>query len=132
VTGVYGISFAIVAANAALAELWLAASGASRPWAAAGALATALGAVGLCLGYDALRIEPEADGPPQRVAVVQANVDLDEQTLADYLQLTREVLTPNVPRSSSGRRVDRPSSSRTSRATARRSRASSDPRTWSS
>jgi apolipoprotein N-acyltransferase len=97
VTGVYGISFAIVAANAALAELWLAAIGASRPWAAAGALATALGAVGLCLGYDALRAEPEADGPPQRVAVVQANVDLDEQTLADYLQLTREVLTPKRP-----------------------------------
>ena len=105
VTGVYGISFAVAAANAALAEVWLASRGDARPAAAAGALATALAAVLLCLGYEAMRDDPEAEGPPQRVAVAQANLDLGTQwrqelygrNLTEHLQLTHEVLTPKRP-----------------------------------
>jgi apolipoprotein N-acyltransferase len=105
VTGVYGLSFAVAAVNAALAEAWLAALGSARLGGAAGSLVTALAAVGLCLGYDALREEPEAEGPPQVVAVAQANLDLGTQwrqelygkNLTEHLQLTQGALTPVRP-----------------------------------
>jgi apolipoprotein N-acyltransferase len=100
VTGVYGVSFAVAAVNAALAEAWLAWRGWARPMAAAGALATALAAVGLCLGYDALRDESEAERPPQRVAVAQANLRPDEpaeKTLAEHVALGQEALAPRRP-----------------------------------
>jgi apolipoprotein N-acyltransferase len=62
-------------------------------------------AVGLCLGYAAVRDEPEAEGPPQVVAVVQANLDLGAQwtkelygkNLVEHLVLTRDALTPIRP-----------------------------------
>lgn len=105
VTGVYGVSFAVAAVNAALAEVWLAAYGHARPVGAGLALATALGAVGLGLGYEALRDETEAEGPPQRVAIVQANLDLGTQwrqelygkNLTEHLALTHEALSPERP-----------------------------------
>jgi apolipoprotein N-acyltransferase len=104
-TGVYGVSFAVAAANAALAELWLAAGGHARYRAAGGALATALAVVGLCLVYGQLRGDPGTDRPPQRVAVAQANLDLGSQwrqelygkNLAEHLQLTHEALAPRRP-----------------------------------
>lgn len=105
VTGVYGVSFAVAAVNAALAEAWLAARGHPRWGAAAGALVTAFAAVGLCLGYDALRGETEAEGPPHRIAVAQANLDLGAQwrqelygkNLTEHLELTHATLKPNRP-----------------------------------
>ena len=105
VTGVYGLSFAVAAVNAALAEAWLARSGHARLGGAIGSLVTAGAAVGLCLGYGAVRDEPEAEGPPQVVAVAQANLDLGTQwrqdlygkNLAEHLELTHATLTPIRP-----------------------------------
>jgi apolipoprotein N-acyltransferase len=105
VTGVYGLSFAVAAVNAALAEAWLASSGYARLGGAIGSLVTGAAAVGLCLGYAAVRDEPEAEGPPQVVAVVQANLDLGAQwtkelygkNLVEHLVLTRDALTPIRP-----------------------------------
>jgi apolipoprotein N-acyltransferase len=105
VTGVYGLSFAVAAVNAALAEAWLASSGDARLGGAIGSLVTGAAAVGLCLGYAAVRDEPEAEGPPQVVAVVQANLDLGAQwtkelygkNLVEHLVLTRDALTPIRP-----------------------------------
>lgn len=105
VTGVYGVSFAVAAVNAALAEAWLAANGEARPAAAAGAGATALAVVALFLGYEALRPERPADRPPQRVAVAQANLDLGAQwrqelygrNLREHLELTHAALAPPRP-----------------------------------
>jgi apolipoprotein N-acyltransferase len=105
VTGVYGVSFAVAAVNAALAEVWLAARGASAARTAAAAAATAGFVVALALGYGALRGEPVAEGPPQRVAVAQANLDLGAQwreelygkNLDEYLRLTHEALRQGRP-----------------------------------
>ncbi len=95
-TGVYGVSFAVAAVNAALAELWLAAGGHTRRLAAGGALATALAVVGLCLGYEQLRGEPDSDRPPQRLALVQVNLDLGT-SLTEHLRLTHDALGPPRP-----------------------------------
>jgi apolipoprotein N-acyltransferase len=105
VTGVYGLSFAVAAANAALAEAWLVGTGHARLGGAIGSLVTAAAAIGLCVGYDALREEPEAEGPPQVVAVAQANLDLGAQwtkelygqNLAEHLALTQAALAPIRP-----------------------------------
>jgi apolipoprotein N-acyltransferase len=104
-TGVYGVSFAVAAVNAALAESWLAAGGHARYRAAGGAVATAFAVVLLCLAYPHLRGKPETDRPPQRIAVAQANLDLDsqwsedlyEKNLTEHLQLTHEALAPRRP-----------------------------------
>jgi apolipoprotein N-acyltransferase len=106
VTGVYGVSFALVAVNAALVEL-LVAEGERRHalagLVAAGALVLAL------LAYGQLRIAQESQelpgARPVEVAMVQGNLDLGSQwreefygrNLEVYLRLTHEVLQKSHP-----------------------------------
>jgi apolipoprotein N-acyltransferase len=102
-TGVYGISFVLVAVNAALADAWLAArrDGRLSP-AALAPLAAPLALVLLTLGYGAGRLRG-AVGPESSitVAAVQGNVDLGSQwnsafygqALDVYQRLSAEVLT---------------------------------------
>jgi len=110
VTGVYGIAFVLVAVNAALVELWIAAVRARR------ALGEALlgfgfaaGAALVVVGYGALRLAA-ADGAASAggttpIAVVQGNLDLGAQwrsefygrNLDAYLALTADVLAATKP-----------------------------------
>jgi apolipoprotein N-acyltransferase len=120
VTGVYGVSFALVAVNAALAELVLAVRDRDVPRRAALRGLAAAGAVAaVVLGYGIVRLAtmppsapagraPAAAGgaptraapPGVRVAVVQGNVDLGRhwrfelygENLRDYLRLTASAL----------------------------------------
>jgi apolipoprotein N-acyltransferase len=99
-TGIYGVSFVLVAANGALAELWLA-RGAAPAVRAGVVLAGALPALGAwAFGYAALRGAGEPAGPGVRVALVQADVDLGSryrpelygQNLDAYLGLTLDAI----------------------------------------
>src|SRR5262245_34681036 len=99
VTGIYGVSFVVVAANAALAELSRRRRVASAWWApaAAGALPACL-----ALGYGAhvLRAADDRALPGVTVAVVQADVDIGArfrpelygQNLDLYLGLTLQAI----------------------------------------
>jgi apolipoprotein N-acyltransferase len=97
VTGIYGVSFAVACANAALAELWLARRGRLRP-ALAGLALAALPALGaLAFGHAVLRAPaPGAGEPAVPIAIAQANLsvgtrwrsDLYGQHLDVYLALT--------------------------------------------
>jgi apolipoprotein N-acyltransferase len=100
VTGIYGVSFALVAVNAALAELWLRRAEAPRPRAAAvlgAGFAPALAS--LVFGALALR-EAAPGGPGVAAALVQADVDIGSryrselygQNLDAYLGLTVQAL----------------------------------------
>lgn len=107
-TGVYGIGFLLVAANAALAELGLLAIRGHRPPARvlAGLAATAA-AVALALGYGgwSLRDSSGRNTPATRVAIAQANLDLGSQwrqdlygrNLEDYLRLTIQAAQQGAP-----------------------------------
>jgi apolipoprotein N-acyltransferase len=105
--GVYGISFALVAANAGFAELGLALAsrGAPRRRALAGAVLGLLPGAGIALfGAAALRAAPPDGGASSAgavdVAVVQGHVSLGTrwrsefygQSLEPYLRGTREAL----------------------------------------
>jgi apolipoprotein N-acyltransferase len=106
-TGVYGVSFVLVAVNAALAELVL--RGKTPSWRAeapqlAAALLPALAAWGF--GWLALRGADRADsGAPLRVAVVQANLDSGgrfdpsfyARHLDEYLGLTLQAIEAGRP-----------------------------------
>jgi len=116
ITGVYGISFILIAVNAALGELWLAYGWQHEPatecrvltpqqaWRALG-LVTATLAV--CLSYGALRMHQLASAPAAatRVAVVQGNIDLGSQwrqefygrNLEEYMRLTLDTLRADPP-----------------------------------
>ena len=100
VTGIYGVSFALVAVNAALAELWLRAEEA-RPRSAgilAAGFAPALAS--LVFGALALREAGAPSGPGVAAALVQADVDIGSryrpelygQNLDAYLGLTLQAL----------------------------------------
>lgn len=103
-TGVYGISFALVIVNAALAEAWLAWRRDGRlQRAARGGLAVAFGVVALMVLYGRFRLATDtwsAAAAPMAVAAVQGNVDLGAQwtselygrTLDLYQRLTADVL----------------------------------------
>jgi apolipoprotein N-acyltransferase len=109
VAGVYGITFVLVSVNAALAELFLAATDTpARPRAAAGALVTAALVLAAVLGYGMLRLRSLALVPPVRpvqVALVQGNLDLGSQwreefygeNLDAYLRLTAEAIREHAP-----------------------------------
>lgn len=102
-TGVYGVSFLVVASNAALASL-LVARGSRRALGGVGVVAAlvaatyAWGAARLA----AIEAEPGGDVP---VAVVQGNVDLGARwqedlygrNLEDYLRLTRDAARSDAP-----------------------------------
>jgi apolipoprotein N-acyltransferase len=101
-TGVYGVSFALVAVNAAVAELVRRRAGAGR------ALGAALGLMVVLLGYGWVRLAgmpATAEGSAVRVAVVQGNNDLGRQwrfelygeNLRDYLRLTTRALEGDHP-----------------------------------
>jgi apolipoprotein N-acyltransferase len=98
-TGVYGTSFVLAAANAALA---LAGLGAAQRPAARRGLAVTAALVALVAAYGALRLRTY-DAPPApatEVAIVQPNLDLGSQwrpefygmNLDAYLGLTRDAL----------------------------------------
>jgi apolipoprotein N-acyltransferase len=101
VTGIYGVSFALVAVNAALAELWLRRAERPRPRLAgvlAAGFAPALAA--LVFGALALREAGAPSGPGVAAALVQADVDIGSryrpelygQNLDAYLGLTLQAL----------------------------------------
>jgi len=107
ITGVYGVSFVIVAVNAALAECYLAWApwqrgpsalagadgGRSHRRAAATGLTLALASTALVLAYGAYRLaRPAADeaAPATRIAVVQANLDLGSQWRQEFYGRTLE------------------------------------------
>jgi apolipoprotein N-acyltransferase len=109
VTGVYGLSFLIGAANAALVELWLAARYDRQRWRTAlrGAAAV-VGTLAIGLGYGAVRLHSDLidrQAAPVRVAMVQANLDLGAQwrqefygrNLDVHLRLTHQVLSERRP-----------------------------------
>jgi apolipoprotein N-acyltransferase len=99
-TGIYGVSFALVAATAALAELWLRrGDGATSRWALAlvGALPTV---AALVFGALVLRDADDRATPGVAVAVVQADVDIGARfrpelygkNLDQHLRLTLQAL----------------------------------------
>jgi apolipoprotein N-acyltransferase len=109
VTGVYGISFAVVAVNATLAEIWLAARsrGPSLRDALRG-LAWAGVAPLLVLAYGLYALRPSSETPPSagtRIAIVQGNIDNGHRwrsefygrNLEVYLRMTRESLGGESP-----------------------------------
>jgi apolipoprotein N-acyltransferase len=96
VTGVYGVSFVVLAVNAALARAiltWKCWSGVLAP------LATAALLVAGSVGYGWLWPASDAENDSIRIALVQANIDQgvkwdptwQDQTLTIYGELTREV-----------------------------------------
>jgi apolipoprotein N-acyltransferase len=107
-TGVYGITFVLVAVNAALADLWLAADPTARRVARRG-LGLAIGTVGVVLGYGVFRLslpaEATTDGPETPIAIVQGNVDQGSQWRSEfygqnlelYLRLTYRALKDSRP-----------------------------------
>ncbi|HEV7735453.1 MAG TPA: apolipoprotein N-acyltransferase [Candidatus Binatia bacterium] len=101
VTGVYGITFAVLLLNAAFAEMWLARADPSRRHPALATLIVAGALVVVVVVYGQVRLAaPMADGPTTRVAVAQGNLDVGSQWRATfygvhldtYLRLTDEVL----------------------------------------
>jgi apolipoprotein N-acyltransferase len=100
VTGVYGVSFVIVAANGALAELWLARGAPLRVRAGVAAAGAVPALAAFAFGAAALRDADGAEGPGARVALVQAVVDLGSryrpelygQNLDAYLGLTLDAI----------------------------------------
>lgn len=107
-TGVYGVSFALAAANAALAEVWAAwrAGGlGGRAWSSLG-LAGAIAVGVFASGTVALRGAEDASGPDAvEIAVVQAALDPSARwaeqgpynTLDIHLRMTRELLDEDAP-----------------------------------
>ena len=106
-TSVYGVSFLLVAVNAAVVELWAARAGARRR-ALGGAAVTAL-VVAAALGYGRWRLAALDARPPHvrpiTVAMVQGNVDVGRQwreefygrNLDVYLRLTMDVTRERSP-----------------------------------
>src|SRR5262245_35078680 len=88
-TGVYGVSFVLVAANAALAEAWIAAraANASRRTVRATVVPTVV-VVALVLAYGFVRLDGgaahAADGHATRIAIVQGNLDLGSQWQREF------------------------------------------------
>jgi apolipoprotein N-acyltransferase len=107
-TGVYGVSFVVIAVNAAFAELLLAAAGRrlsrSVAWCLGLALLPILAA--LAFGFASLAgAERESEASGTQVAVVQGNVGLESRWRSDfygrnldtYLSLTQEALERGKP-----------------------------------
>jgi len=107
-TGIYGTSFVLAAANVALAELWLARARLARaPRRAAATLVAGVLPGALALGFGAWQLDAAGDarGELVRVAVVQGNLDLGTRWRSDlygknletYLDLTRAALERSRP-----------------------------------
>jgi apolipoprotein N-acyltransferase len=105
-TGIYGVSFVLVAVNAGVAELWWAwrrgEAGARRRAAAGLVLAGLPALVAVGYGHAVLRAAPAAESAANAVpiAIVQGNLDLGSRwqsefygrNIAEYLLLTRRAL----------------------------------------
>jgi apolipoprotein N-acyltransferase len=105
-TGIYGVSFVLVAANAALAELWLRRGEAFVPRRALVAVGGLPTLAALTFGALALRGADDRTAPGVAVAVVQADVDIGARfrpelygrNLDTYLGLTLQALDQARPR----------------------------------
>ena len=109
VTGVYGVTFTLLAVNAALAELWLARRVRPARRRALIGLSVTAGVVALVAGYGIVRLTwPAGPAPATRavpIAIVQGNLDLGAQwrpelygeNLDVYLRLTYEALRERKP-----------------------------------
>jgi apolipoprotein N-acyltransferase len=103
VTGIYGVSFVVVATNAGLAELWLAwrRGGGLRRGGAAILVGGAPAVFALLFGWSTLARVGDELGEPFRVAVVQGDIDSGSRWRPDlygsnlrvYLRLTRDTLS---------------------------------------
>lgn len=105
--GVYGVTFVLVAVNAALAQLLVASGGERRAAVLSGMLT--IGVAGGVLAYGSWRLAAAEDsGRPAemvRVGMVQANLEIGALWNADdygrnldvYLQLTKDLLRTNPP-----------------------------------
>ncbi len=102
-TGIYGVSFVVAAANAALAQLWPRPGGPA--WRGVGVAAVCVLAVG---AYGRVALDQAADEAATRatpVAIVQANLDLGPQwdasfygrNLDVYLRYTRDAIATHRP-----------------------------------
>jgi len=107
-TGVFGISFLLVAVNAAVAEICLTfAADAPARRAAMGGLTLAALAVAAAVGYGHFRLADAARpaAPATPLAIIQGNLDLGSQWRADfygrnldvYLNLTRTAVAQAHP-----------------------------------
>jgi apolipoprotein N-acyltransferase len=104
ISGPYGVSFVLVAANVALAELWLSSTGAQHRAAAVTGLGVVGATVAVVVAYGVLRlrasIDPATAARSTRVAIVQGNLDLGSQwrpefygrNLDVYMRLTLKAL----------------------------------------
>jgi apolipoprotein N-acyltransferase len=105
VTSVYGVSFALIAVNVALAELWIGWRRSHRLTPAClGGLGVALATVGFLSAYGTWRLTAAAIGmpgdSPVNVGIVQGNLDLGSQwqgefygkNLDQYLHMTVNLL----------------------------------------
>ena len=108
ITGVYGISFLLVASNAAVADVIQAAMGRSTPWPHELRKVGAVAALaGLVAGWGEMRLREVDAEPPGDVsiAVVQGNIDLGSrwrsdlygQNLKEYLLQTRDAAKDDPP-----------------------------------
>ena len=101
-TGVYGVTFVVMAVNAAVAELLLAAQARIPRRDALAAVRIAATTLALALGYGGMAVQRQGAlaTPSRAVAIVQGNLDLGVQwreefygrNLEDYLRLTRTAL----------------------------------------
>ena len=106
-TGVHGITFLVVAVNAAIVEAGLAAR-AGRPGRAGAMLVPVAGALGLVLAYGGYRMQASlsAGGSPVAVGIIQVDLPLGAQwrrefygrNLDRYLRTTLDVLRDTRPR----------------------------------
>ena len=110
ITGVYGVSFVLVAVNAALAEAWLAArSNDHSARQAIGGLRLAGLALAVVVGYGVVRLgsAPPAEPPSSgvKIGIIQGNLDLGSQwrqefygrNLDVYMGLTLQALRAEKP-----------------------------------
>jgi apolipoprotein N-acyltransferase len=108
ITGVYGVSFVLVAVNAALAEIVLGTGQTRRRQAGIGLVLTGV-VVACVVGYGQLRLRTVSRisnaARPVPVAIIQGNLDIGSQWRSDfygrnldvYLRLTNEALTRSHP-----------------------------------
>jgi len=106
-TGIYGVSFALAASNAAWADLWCARRTLRRrPGAAVARVGLGLLPGALALGFGLVALDrAEEPTAPMRVAVVQGDLDLGSRwkpelygrNLDVYLELTRAAIAHSGP-----------------------------------
>ncbi len=109
IAGVYGVSFILVAVNAAVAEIWLNRNDPNRLRQAAVGLGITALAVGGVIGYGQVRVRGVHSGWEQSrstaVAIIQGNLDLGAQWRSEfygrnldvYMRLTNDAFQNGKP-----------------------------------